>query len=78
MDHLTIDEIIEFVSASKLDEDMLALMAKVNQHIRTCPKCFDVIEAFQRVNDEFAEMREKGELKKSLHELIKDENELIL
>lgn len=39
MTHLTVEEIIEFVSFDKLNAETLALSTKVNEHIWSCPSC---------------------------------------
>lgn len=52
MKHITVDEVIGFVSFTKLDEDTRALVAKVNAHIMQCPACLRTVRAFQLVYDE--------------------------
>lgn len=72
MDHLTVDQIIEFVSMNKLDEDAIALSATVNGHIRKCEKCLKLVRAFQTVYDEFYRLNFNGDFKKFVEEAIED------
>lgn len=74
MDHLTTDEIIEFVSSSKADTEALQLISIVNQHIKKCPKCFRVVKAFQMIHDEFVEMDDSCESKNYFYNVVKKEN----
>ena len=53
MEHLTVDEIIEFVSLTKMDSKAIELSATVNGHIRKCEKCLEQVRAFQKIHDEF-------------------------
>jgi hypothetical protein len=48
MKHLTIDEIIDFVSTEKVDCE---LASKVTTHILRCQTCFNKVRAFQNVHD---------------------------
>lgn len=52
MNHLTTEEIIEFVSLEKLDDKAFTLITKVNDHIRECNECRKNVSAFQTVHDE--------------------------
>ncbi len=52
MKHLTVDEIIGFVSAKKPDPEIEALVCKVNMHIMTCAECMRTVKAFRLVHDE--------------------------
>ena len=74
MNHLTIDEIIEFVSSSKADTETLQLISTANQHIRKCPKCLRVVKAFQMVYDEFVKMGDSCEFKNYFYNVVKKEN----
>lgn len=53
MEHLSIDEMIEFVSANEINGQSIELAKKVNGHIRNCAECFDKVRAFQMIYDEF-------------------------
>lgn len=52
MKHLTIDEMIAFVSISELDTASLELASRVNTHIVKCDLCRSKVSAFQEVFDE--------------------------
>ena len=56
MTHLTVDEIITFVSMEKLDTEGIELLKKVNEHIRECPECMRKVQAYQLVYDELETM----------------------
>ena len=53
MKHLSVDKIIDFVSCTGLDDDEITLVKEVNEHIRRCPRCLKLVQAFQIVYDEF-------------------------
>ena len=59
--HLTVDEMIDFVSFNKLDHESLALASKVNTHILECNACRKKAEAFQLVYDELVRMGRKDD-----------------
>lgn len=52
MKHLTVDEIMDFVSFNKLDEKTVCLAKRVNSHIMNCAECRKKVAAFQEVYDE--------------------------
>ena len=52
MEHLSIDEIIQYVTATKVNKETLDLMSKVNSHIRNCSVCKEKVNAYEMVNDE--------------------------
>ncbi len=56
MSHLTVDEIISFVSLTELNEEAIELSATVNRHICKCKKCFELVNNFQMIYDEFSRM----------------------
>ena len=64
MKHLTVDEIISFVSINKLDDESLELAAKVNAHIWECGGCRNRVDAYQTVYDEFVRMGTEAEFKR--------------
>ncbi len=66
MNHLTIDQIIDFVSMDVLNEQTLALAACVNGHIRKCPKCLQLVRAFQMIYDEFSMLARTGDFRRYL------------
>lgn len=53
MDHLTVDEIINFVSFDNPDAGAVANAVRVNTHIRSCAECMRKVRAYQAVYDEF-------------------------
>lgn len=75
MAHLTVNEIIEFVSFDKLSEKTVALSSKVNEHIRSCPNCLEKVSSFQMVYDELCRIGNVADLKQSIYRLV-DEDEL--
>lgn len=54
MKHLTIDEIIDFVTIDSLSKENLELAAAVNGHILVCDHCREKVKAFQAVSDSLA------------------------
>ena len=59
-EHLTVDEIIDFISFQKITPETLALVSRVNDHIFECKECFDKVSAFQLIQDKFDdEMKKK-------------------
>lgn len=54
MEHLTVDEIIDFISLTELNNDAIVLSATVNRHIRKCEKCLRLVRSFQVIYDEFS------------------------
>ena len=70
MTHLTVEEIIEFVSIDKLSEETIALSTKVNEHIRSCPTCLEKVSSFQMVYDELCRIGSVSDVKQSIYRLI--------
>lgn len=56
MAHLTFNEIIDFMSFEKIDNNTLQLASVVNTHISECKECFDLVSSFQLIYDEFNEL----------------------
>lgn len=71
--HLTIDEIIEFVSFSRISDETLSLSAKVNEHIRECGECAQRVMAFQAVYDELSSVCGASCAKESLYRVISEQ-----
>ena len=67
MEHLSMEQIIEFVTAEELNEEFLRLASKVNGHIQQCAECFDAVDALQRLHDEY----EDGLFEGSFAEFLK-------
>lgn len=66
MKHLTVDEMIDFVSLTELNADALMLSATVNGHIRQCEQCLNHVRAFQMIHDEFSRIKRSGDFKEFL------------
>ena len=56
MDHLTMEEIFGFISVKKRNEETMALIARVNGHIRNCDQCLKLVQASRLVHEEFLRM----------------------
>ena len=52
MDHLTLDDIIEFVSLVEINDESKKLISQVNTHIARCAQCRALVRSFQMVHDE--------------------------
>ncbi len=52
-EHLTIDEILEFISFQKITPDTMKLVSRVNDHILECRICFEKVSALQLMQDKF-------------------------
>ena len=63
MKHLTVDEMIEFVSLTELHNETVKLSASVNGHIRKCEKCLKLVRSLQMVYDEFLWLSSGGSFK---------------
>ena len=54
MEHLTVDEIIDFISLTELNNEAIVLSSAVNGHIRKCKDCLKLVKSFQIIYDEFS------------------------
>ncbi len=61
MKHLTVDEMIDFVSFQTLDQKSLDNAARVTGHIRQCQACLRKVHAFQVMYDEMERMGRSAE-----------------
>ena len=52
MEHLSIEEIIKYVTVTTVDKETLELLSKVNGHIRNCSSCKEKIDSYESINDE--------------------------
>ena len=77
MTHLTVEEIIEFVSIDKLSEETIALSTKVNEHIRSCPTCLEKVSSFQMVYDELCRIGSVSDVKQSIYRWRQSDWELL-
>ena len=77
MEHLSIDEIIQYVTVTKGNRETLELMSKVNGHIRGCSVCKEKVNAYEMVNDEIKkEIDENGLDLNRIDDLIKINKEI--
>lgn len=51
MKHLTVEELIDFVTAREPDEQFLSLASRVTEHVRKCRSCLSRLNAFLVVSD---------------------------
>ena len=51
MNHLTLDEIIDFVSLIELNKESMQLISTVNSHIAECDECRELVRSYQLVYD---------------------------
>lgn len=72
MKHLTVDEILNFVSLTELNSESIELSATVNGHIRKCEKCLKLVRAFQMIYDEFAKLNAGGGFKEFITENLSE------
>lgn len=72
MKHLTVDEMIDFVSFNKLDSESLALAAKVNAHIFECHTCRKKVEVFQMIYDELVKMGRKEDFRSAINKKLSE------
>lgn len=56
MRHLTVDEIINYVSLAESSGDAAGICAHVNGHIRECATCLRQVQSFLRVYDAFTQL----------------------
>lgn len=73
MKHLTVDEMIDFVSFDKVDAQILAKASYVNAHIRSCDQCLRKVRAFQTVYDELVRMGNRSAFRDVAREMAKEE-----
>ena len=81
MNHLTVDDMINFVSLSEMNKEAVELSAAVNGHIRKCAECLELVRAFQMLYDEFSRLNTSGDFKKFVSEAMSaetDKNENII
>ena len=67
--HLTVDEIIEFVSVENLSDEAINVIAKVNTHISKCDECREKVQAYQRVYDEFVSLLGCNNTKEMIYDM---------
>ena len=72
MKHLTVDEFIDFVSMSRIDERSLLLASKVNTHIGECESCLRKLRAYQLVFDEMRRIGSKADYREKVYAIEKE------
>ena len=75
MEHLTVDDMIRFVSLTELNNEAIELSASVNGHIRRCRECLERVRAFQTIYDEFTALSGSGDFRRQMIEYAKEEAE---
>lgn len=68
MKHLTLEEMLDFVSLKEMNREAIQLCTVVNGHIRECKKCRQAVTAFQMIFDEFTAMHRSGNFKNFISE----------
>lgn len=71
MQHVTVDEIIAFVSFDRFDPETIALSKKVNGHIKNCDECLRKVRAFQVIYDELVSKGRREDFKRAAHQAAK-------
>ena len=54
--HLTVEEMIDFVSQIEINKSAIQLAEKVNGHARTCASCRKNLYAFQLIYDKLSNL----------------------
>ena len=73
MKHLTVDEIIDFVSFNTIHPGTLEKAAAVTTHIRGCSACMRRVRAFQLVYDACVARGKAGEFEPLAREMGRQE-----
>ncbi len=76
MEHLTVDEIIDFVSFDKINPETLAFASKVNTHMRACNECMQRVRAFQNFYDEFEKIGCKNVFNSTMRDMMQSDDVL--
>ena len=74
MSHLTIDDVIDFVSLTEMNSQAVKLSIAVNGHIRKCDKCLQLVRAAQLIYDEFSSLNSGGDFRRYVFEAISTED----
>jgi hypothetical protein len=67
MEHLSVDEMIRFVSLSSLDDESMEFAETVNRHIRECDECRKKVYSFQLLYDSFEMAGSGGDFQKYIY-----------
>ena len=76
MNHLTANEIIDFVMENKLDDNFFRLASRVNGHIMKCDKCLALVEAYQTVYDELERLDRLSEFEETAEKQLSEKKEI--
>ena len=76
MNHLTTNEIIDFVMENRLNDNFLQLASRVNAHILKCDKCLALVEAYQTVYDELERMGRLSEFEETAERQLSGKTEI--
>ncbi len=60
MTHLSVEDIIFYVTATTPDSETLAHIGKVNAHVLSCESCREKLEAFQVVNKGLSSLKDSS------------------
>lgn len=78
MEHLSVEEIIKYVTVNNVDKETLDLLSKVNGHIRNCSSCKEKVDSYESINDELKKVtNENGFDLNHLSDLIKIKKNII-
>jgi len=72
MEHLTISQIIQFVSFTEMNENNLKLASQVNFHMIQCAECRKKVLSIQNTLDKLLSYTEKNKIDRT--DLILDED----
>ena len=75
MKHITVDEIIDFVTDETLDAKSMENASKVTAHICKCSECLKKVQAFQKVYEEFERLGKISEYKLLACEMLNKKSE---
>ena len=71
MDHLTVDEIIGYVTAATVDVETQREIAKINLHILKCEDCLRRVRALQVISEGLETEMEMRQLRELMREKAK-------
>jgi len=63
MKHLSVDEILDFVTLTEPNAEAVALCASVTRHIRCCGACRKKVRAFLDLHDAFLRLGNSGDFR---------------
>jgi len=76
-EHLTFDEIVNFLDASEINGETRKLAFRVNEHIYNCNECYQYYNSLQELNDqiELIKRKEINEEKAMLFKALKQQSD---